>query len=61
MDRCVCSFADGRSTPLSLCEYCCKRFQMELFGTLFNREVEIEITETWLKGNDRCSTVSHSF
>ncbi len=57
VDRCVCSFADGQNTPMALCEYCCKSFQEHLFGTLFDREVEVEITDTFLKGGGRCSAV----
>lgn len=57
VNRCVCSFADGDNTPLSLCDYCCRNFQKQLFGVLFDREVEIEITASYLKGDGRCSTV----
>lgn len=57
VDQCVCSLADGKNAPLSLCDHCCKSFQTQLFATLFDREVEIEITASFLKGDDRCSTV----
>jgi predicted ArsR family transcriptional regulator len=57
VDRCVCSFYDGRDTPRSLCGHCCKQFQKQLFSTLFDREVDIEITDSFLKGDGRCSTV----
>ena len=57
VDRCVCSFADGRDAPLSLCDYCCKEFQRCFFSTLFDRAVDIEITASYLKGDDRCSTI----
>jgi len=57
VDRCVCSLADGKDAPLSLCDYCCKSFQKQLFSTLFDREVDIEITESFLKGDGRCSTL----
>lgn len=57
VDRCVCSFYDGKDTPLSLCDHCCRQFQRQLFSTLFDREVEIDITESCLKGGNRCSTV----
>jgi len=57
VDRCVCSLAGGKDAPLALCEYCCREFQEKLFGTLFDRPVEIEITSSYLRGGDRCSTV----
>lgn len=59
VDKCVCSLADGKDAPLSLCDICCKSFQKHLFSTLFDREVEIEITASFLKGDGRCSTVIH--
>ena len=37
VDRCVCSFYDGKDTPISLCDHCCKQFQTQLFGVLFDR------------------------
>lgn len=56
-DRCVCSLAGGADAPLSLCDYCCKQFQTQLFSTLFDREVEVEITSSYLKGGSRCSAI----
>lgn len=57
VEQCVCSLADGGTAPLSLCDHCCKSFQTQLFSTLFDREVEIEITASYLKGDGRCSTI----
>jgi hypothetical protein len=56
---CACAFADYSQPPLSLCYYCCKNFQQELFGTLLGRKVEVRITESYLLGGERCSTTIH--
>ena len=56
---CACAFADCPQPPHSLCHYCCKRFQEELFGMLFGQAVEVEITESYLLGGERCSTTIH--
>jgi hypothetical protein len=53
---CACAFADCAEPPLSLCHYCCKNFQQELFGTLLGQKVEVKITEAYLLGDERCST-----
>jgi predicted ArsR family transcriptional regulator len=57
VEGCACAFADCPQPPQSLCHYCCKRFQQELFGTLLGQEVEVEITESYLLGDERCSTI----
>jgi predicted ArsR family transcriptional regulator len=56
---CACAFADCSQPPLSLCHYCCKNFQQELFGTLLGQKVEVTITESYLLGDERCSTTIH--
>jgi hypothetical protein len=57
--RCVCSFGNTQKPPASLCSYCCKSFQENLFGTVFDRKVEVEITESAILGGERCSTAIH--
>lgn len=57
--RCACAFANTKTPPKSLCAYCCKAFQENLFGTLFNQKVEVEITESSIYGGQRCSTAIH--
>ena len=59
VEGCACAFADCSQPPLSLCHYCCKNFQQELFGMLLGRKVEVKITEAYLLGNERCSTTIH--
>ncbi len=59
VSRCVCSFGNTSTPARSLCLYCCKRFQENLFGTLFDRPVEVEITESSILGGTRCSTAIH--
>ena len=54
---CACAFADCAQPPQSLCHYCCKAFQQALFGKLLNRKVEVTITEAFLLGDNRCSTI----
>ena len=50
VEGCACAFADCAQPPLSLCHYCCKNFQQELFGMLLGQKVEVEITEAYLLG-----------
>ncbi len=57
--RCVCPFGSTAAPPQSLCLYCCKTFQENLFGALFQRRVEVEITESAILGGTRCSTAIH--
>jgi hypothetical protein len=56
---CVCSFGNSKTPPKSLCLYCCKTFQENLFGTVFNKKVRVEITESSILGGERCSTAIH--
>jgi len=59
VEGCACSFSDCSNPPLSLCHYCCKNFQQEFFATLLGKPVEVEITEAFLLGDERCSTRIH--
>lgn len=59
VNRCVCAFGNCKAPPKSLCLYCCKTFQENLFGMLFRRKVEVEITESSILGGERCSTAIH--
>ena len=56
---CACAFADCSHPPQSLCHYCCKTFQQELFGLLLGQKVEVKITASYLLGDDRCNTTIH--
>lgn len=56
---CACAFADCCQPPQSLCHYCCKSFQQELFGMLLGRKVEVKVTESYILGDERCSTIIH--
>jgi hypothetical protein len=57
VDGCACSFAACSAPPLSLCNYCCKGFQKALFSYLLGKQVEVTITESYLLGHKRCSTI----
>jgi hypothetical protein len=59
VEGCACTFADCPQPPQSLCHYCCKRFQEEIFGALLGQQVMVEITEAFLLGGERCSTRIH--
>ena len=59
VEGCACAFSDCAQPPKSLCHYCCKNFQQALFGTLLGQNVEVEITEAYLLGGERCSTKVH--
>ena len=59
VEGCACAFADCEQPPLSLCNYCCKNFQQEMFGTLLGQKVEVTITESYLLGGERCNTEIH--
>ena len=59
VEGCACAFADYPQPPQSLCHYCCKRFQEEIFGTLLGQQVVVEVTEAFLLGGERCSTRIH--
>lgn len=53
---CVCEYGKCDDPPESLCNYCCKRFQEELFGLLLNKKVKVRIDESIILGGERCST-----
>ena len=36
--NCVCEYGQCKEPPESLCNYCCKRFQEELFGLLLEKK-----------------------
>jgi hypothetical protein len=59
VERCACEFANCPEPPQSLCLYCCKSLQQELFGALLGRKVEVTITDSYLLGGERCSTTIH--
>ena len=59
VEGCACAFADCTQPPKSLCYYCCKNFQQELFGILLGKKVKVEITKAYLLGDDRCNTLIH--
>ena len=59
VEGCACAFADCAEPPHSLCSYCCKNFQQELFGMLLGRKVAVKITDSFLFGSERCNTVIH--
>jgi hypothetical protein len=54
---CACAFSDCPQPPQSLCHYCCKNFQQELFGMLLGQKVEVDITASYLLGDERCNTI----
>lgn len=53
---CVCEYGQCDQPPESLCNYCCKRFQEELFGLLLDKKVNVRIDESIILGGERCST-----
>jgi hypothetical protein len=57
VDGCACTYAACEAPPLALCNHCCKSFQQELFSYLLGKPVEVIITESYLLGNQRCSTI----
>ncbi len=57
--KCVCALGNVAHPPKSLCNYCCKRFQENVFGTFLGKEVTVEITESCILGGERCSTAIH--
>ncbi|MGA7721494.1 MAG: hypothetical protein WCA84_09990 [Ignavibacteriaceae bacterium] len=57
--ECNCTFAREQQKPKSLCNYCCKSFLQEFFGTLLNNKVKTVIDETVILGGERCcATIS---
>ncbi len=59
VESCACPFAACDQPPLSLCHHCCKSFQQVYFETLFGQAVSVEITSSYLLGDERCSTLIH--
>lgn len=54
--QCACAWAQCPQPPKSLCTYCCRSFQREIFRTMLDREVDVEVTEAYLLGGERCCT-----
>jgi hypothetical protein len=54
--KCACALGNSANPPKSLCNYCCKSYQKNIFSNFFNKNVEIEITESFILGGERCST-----
>jgi hypothetical protein len=55
-DRCACPYAQNENPPKSLCNYCCKNFQKQMFEMLLDKKVTVRIDEAFLLGDKRCST-----
>ncbi|MGD8787256.1 MAG: hypothetical protein PVJ60_07515 [Phycisphaerales bacterium] len=53
---CVCAYAQCPEPPKSLCHYCCKALQVELFEALLDKKVEVKIDSAILLGDERCCT-----
>jgi len=53
---CACEYSKTENPPKSLCNYCRKRFQEEMFGLLLGKKVKVRIDESYLLGGERCST-----
>lgn len=57
VDKCACPFAQHENPPKSLCTYCCINFQKKMFEMLLGMPVaKVNIDESYLFGNNRCST-----
>ena len=56
---CVCEYGQCDEPPESLCNYCCTRFQEELFGLLLEKKVKVKIDESVILGGERCSSTIH--
>jgi len=54
-DRCACPYAQAANPPKSLCNYCCKNFQKNMFEMLLDKPVKVQLDETFLLGGKRCS------
>jgi hypothetical protein len=55
--ECSCAYAETTPPSQALCRYCCKTMQERLFGALLGKKVEVDITEAFLLGDQRCSTL----
>jgi hypothetical protein len=56
VDKCACPYAQCENPPLSLCNYCCKDFQKQMFEMLLDKKVKVRIDAAYLLGDNRCST-----
>jgi hypothetical protein len=56
VDKCACPFAQRENAPKSLCNYCCKNFQKQMFEMMLDKSVKVQIDESFLLGAKRCST-----
>jgi hypothetical protein len=56
VDKCACPYAQCENPPKSLCYYCCKSYQTQMFGILLDKKVTVQIDEAFLLGGKRCST-----
>jgi predicted ArsR family transcriptional regulator len=56
VDKCACPFAQCENPPKSLCNYCCKNYQTQMFEMLLEKKVKVQIDESFLLGGKRCST-----
>ncbi len=54
--HCVCAWAQCEQPPKLLCRHCCRAFHTEIWGLIFDRKVEVEVTESLLLGGERCRT-----
>jgi hypothetical protein len=52
---CNCAYSQAQKSPKSLCNYCCKNFLKELFGTLFEKKITVTINDSIILGGERCS------
>ena len=50
---CVCAMVDSKRTPAYFC-HCSVGWQKETYETILGRKVEVEVTESVLKGSKRC-------
>ncbi len=58
---CVCAYSQEQKPPKSLCNYCCKSFMKEFFGTLFEKKVTVTINESVILGGERCSATINNY
>ncbi len=56
VDKCACPYAQCENPPKSLCNYCCKNYQKEMFEMLLEKKVNVQIDDSFLLGGKRCST-----
>jgi hypothetical protein len=56
VDKCACPYAQCENPPKSLCNYCCKNYQIQMFERLLDKKVNVRIDESFLLGGKRCST-----